>query len=549
MKQLLLTFTAFSALIFSSFFALKAQSYTIITIAGNGTAGYNSDNIQATASELQNPYGICVDASGNVYTADYYNDRIRKVNSLGVITTIAGNGVAGFSGDGGQATAAKVSQPSDVWWTSSGNIYICDEVNNRIRMVTSTGVISTIAGNGTFGFSGDGGPATAAEFKYPFGVMVDGAGNIYVSEFQGERVRKINTAGIITTYAGNGAGGFSGDGGQATAAMLDAPLKSAMDPSGNLYIADAYNNRIRKVTPAGIITTYAGNGVAGFSGDGGQATAAKLDWTFGVGTDGSGNVYACDFSNNRIRLIKTSGVISTIAGNGTPGFNGDGSPATTKELYYPSQITSDASGNLYLSEYSNQRDRKLTNAVLPITLTSFTADYVEQSNTVLCQWVVATQTNNKLFTIEKSTDARIWNEVGTVPGAGNLSFSADYSLTDNEPSTGESYYRLIQTDFDGKQAIFTPVAVTVDAVSQSAILYPNPVTESATLSYYSLTNDEPINITIMDAFGRTIRTLTPNKVQAGTNTLTINTSILVKGIYFIRLTAPSRNSYVKFIKD
>jgi hypothetical protein len=521
----------------------------------------------------------------NVYTADYYNDRIRKVTPAGVISTVAGTGVAGFSGDGGQATAAQVSQPSDVsWCVATGSLYICDEVNERIRKVNSSGVMSTFAGNGVLGYSGDGGPATAAEMYYPFGVLYDNVtGNVYVAEFRGARVRKINPAGIITTYAGQGTMGYSGDGGPATAAELNAPLKIALDNAGNLYIADAYNNRIRKVTPAGIISTYAGTGVSGFSGDGGQATAATLNWTFGVGCDGT-NVYPCDFSNQRVRVIYPSGIINTIAGNGTGGFNSDGTPATIKELWDPSQIACDASGVFHISEYENQRLRNLTGTnivtiagngtagyngdgspsttktldcpygicvdnppvVLPVSLSSFKADYVQQNNSVLCQWAVATQTNNKLFTVEKSVDGQMWNELGTVPGGGTVSYSQDYSLTDYQPTMGTSYYRLTQTDFDGKETVYAPVAINVDAVSE-ATLYPNPVKESATLAYYSAVN-EPITITVMDMLGRTVRTVTPT-VQTGNNAITISTSDLAKGIYFMRIIGSAQNSCIRFIKD
>jgi len=551
MKKALYTLCLFFIL-FSLSLTVKGQSYTIVTIAGNGTAGYNGDGVQATAATLDCPYGIGVDNTVNVYTADYYNNRIRKRNAAGVISTIAGNGTAGYNGDGIAATAAELSNPADVCWSAvTGNIYVADEVNSRVRMInTTTGIISTIAGTGVMGSTGDGGQATAAEVSWPFGILVDPAGNIFIAEYGGERIRKINTSGIISTYAGNGTAGYGGDGGQATAANLDAPLKIALDPSGNLYIADAYNDRVRKVNTSGVISTYAGTGAAGFSGDGGQATAAVLNWPFGVGADGAGNVYVCDFSNQRIRLIKPSGIITTIAGNGTAGFNSDGSPATTKELSDPSKLVSDAAGNLYISEYNNQRDRELTTVILPIALSSFTADYVQQKNTVLCQWTVATQINNKLFTVEKTTDFQTWKELGTLQGAGNLSFSTDYSLTDYEPSLGTSYYRLTQTDFDGNQTIYAPVAVNVgDPSGSTASLYPNPVNESATLDYYSASNDEPIVITIIDAFGRTIRTLTLNTMQTGYNALTINTSGLVKGIYFMRVNSSAQNLSLKFIKD
>jgi len=550
MKKLLLPlFVAFSILSIS--FTVTAQSYSIITIAGTGATGYNGDNIQATSAQLNTPYGIGIDAAGNTYTADYYNQRVRKRSVAGVITTIAGTGVAGFSGDGGQATAAQVSQPADVWPDAAGNIYIADEVNDRVRKINTAGIITTIAGNGVHGYNGDNIQATAAALSWPFGVHVDGVGNIYIAEYGGSRVRKISAStGIITTIGGTGVSGYNGDNIQATAAQLGPPLKVYLDAAGNVYIADYNNDRIRKITVAtGIITTIAGTGVSGYSGDGGQATAAQLVWPFGVGTDAAGNVYIADLSGDRLRKVTVStGIITTIAGNGVGGFNGDGSPATTKEINWPTQACTDAAGNIYISEYSGQRDRELTNVVLPVELTSFTANYVQENNSVLCQWEVATQTNNKQFTVEKTTDLQTWKEVGVVQGAGTYAFTTNYTLTDYQPGLGTSYYRLTQTDFDGKQTEYSPVAVNVNAGSEATMLYPNPVNESATLAYYSA-NSEPVTITIMDAVGRIISSQTQTDAQKGANTVNIPTSGFAKGIYFMRITSSSQNSCIKFIKD
>ena len=217
---------------------------------------------------------MAVDASGNLYIADTGNNRIRKVSATGIITTVAGNGSAGYSGDGGPATSAQLDGPEGVAVDGSGNLYIADTCNNRIRKVSATGIITTVAGNGSAGYSGDGGPATSAQLSLPAGVAVDGSGNLYIADSGNNRIRKVSATGIITTVAGNGSPGYSGDGGPATSAQLNQPAGVAVDASGNLYIADSSNNRIRKVSATGIITTVAGNGFDGYSGDGGPATSA-----------------------------------------------------------------------------------------------------------------------------------------------------------------------------------------------------------------------------------------------------------------------------------
>ncbi len=236
-----------------------------------------------------------------------------------IITTVAGNGIGSYSGDGGQATAANLNTPSGVAFDAAGNLYIADVNNNRIRKVTTAGAISTVAGNGTGGYSGDGGQATNAELNNPRGVACDATGNLYIADFENNRIRKVTTVGVISTVAGNGTGGYSGDGGQATVAELNQPIGVTLDTAGNLYIADTYNNRIRIVTTAGVISTVAGNGTGGYSGDGGQATATELYTPAGITFDAAGNLYIGDVENNRIRKVTTVGVISTVTGNGIPG--------------------------------------------------------------------------------------------------------------------------------------------------------------------------------------------------------------------------------------
>ncbi|HWY98003.1 MAG TPA: T9SS type A sorting domain-containing protein, partial [Bacteroidia bacterium] len=232
--------------------------------------------------------------------------------------------------------------------------------NGRIREITTAGIINTIAGNGNYGFSGDGGQATNASFKDPTGISLDDTGNIFVTDVFNNRVRKINTSGVITTIAGNGIAGFSGDGGQATLASLYYPTGIAIDDSGNVYIADEDNNRIRKVNTKGIITTVAGNGTASYAGDGGPAVLAEINFPGGVTVDKSYNIYIADASNNRIRMVGPEGIISTIAGNGAANFSGDDGFALAAALYNPTAISVDASGNLVVADAFNFRVRKLT---------------------------------------------------------------------------------------------------------------------------------------------------------------------------------------------
>ena len=337
-------------------------------------AGTSGDGAAATAALLNRPTGVALDGAGNLYIADWGNNRIRKVDSSGNISTVAGTGTWGFSGDGGPATEAQLREPLDVALDGAGNLYIADTINQRIRKVDSSGVITTVAGSGTYGyvihgFSGEGVAATEAQLYNPSGVALDGAGNLYIADTHNLRIRKVDTAGVITTVAGDGTQNYGGDGGPAVAAQLWNPSAVALDGSGNLYIADSVNNRIRKVDTAGVITTVAGSSTTGgFGGDGGPATAAQLRGTFGVALDGSGNLYIADWDNNRIRKVDTAGMISTVAGDGTRGFGGDGGAATAAQLYRPQGVALDGSGNLYIADTDNNRIRKVGPRALRSTI-------------------------------------------------------------------------------------------------------------------------------------------------------------------------------------
>ncbi len=360
------TCTTSSASAYSTSTCLTYSTSTcniITTIAGNGTAGFGGDGGAATGAELNNPTIVNFDTLGNMFVADYSNNRIRKISTAGTISTVVGTGTAGYSGDGGAATAAQLNLPSFVI-VRYGSLYIADYYGHRIRKVSPTGVISTVAGTGSGGFSGDGGAATAASLYYPTSIAFDASNNMYIADEANNRIRKVSAAGIITTFAGGGSG--LGDGGAATAAGLNRPGGVVVDASGNVFIADPGNQRIRKVNTSNIISTYAGNGTGSYSGDGGQATAATLNHPLRLLVDASENIYVGDEANNRVRKISSSGIIITVAGNGTAGFTGDGGPATAAELNGTQGVALDASGNLYIVDVANERIRKVTSGTAPV---------------------------------------------------------------------------------------------------------------------------------------------------------------------------------------
>jgi len=339
---------------------------TITTVAGTGAGGYSGDGGLATSAQLNTPQGVAVDAAGNLYIADLGNLRIREVSG-GVITTVAGGGPC-CSGDGGPATSAWLDYPQGITLDAAGNLYIADQYHYSIRKVSTSQIISTVAGNGSEGFSGDGGPATSAQLAEPQDVAVDSAGNFYIADMADQRIRKVGTDGTMSTVAGTGVQGYSGDGGAATAAQLSCPYGIAVDSAGNLYIADSCNNRIRQVSTAGTITTIAGNGNCCYSGDGGLATSAQLNYPQAVAVDASGNLYIADTNDNRIRKVSTEGIITTVAGNGSQGYSGDGGPAVSAQLRSPNSAAVDSAGNIYVADQGNNRVRRIDSSGIITTV-------------------------------------------------------------------------------------------------------------------------------------------------------------------------------------
>jgi hypothetical protein len=343
----------------------------ITTVAGDGLEGDSGDGGQATNAALY-AGSVAVDNLGDFFIADSANDRIREVNASGIITTIAGNGTNGFFGDGGPATNASLFNPAAVAVDGFGNLYIADEANNRVREVAPDGIISTFAGDGTNGYSGDGDAATNADLANPTGVAVDAAGNVYIADRNNNRIRQVGTTGIINTFAGNGNNGFSGDGGAAINASLSNPQGVAVDGLGNLYIADSGNKRIRKVGPNGIIITVAGNGDAGYYGDGGQATNAFFESPASVAVDAFGNFYIAD-GTEHLRKVGLNGIISTVAGNAGLGFGGDGGPPTNSMLGEVYGLAADIYGDLFIADTGNNRVREINGFGPSLMLNNFSA--------------------------------------------------------------------------------------------------------------------------------------------------------------------------------
>jgi len=333
----------------------------IYTIAGTGSTTYFGNNVPATGADLYYPTGAASDSSGNIYIADRANCVVRVVNAgTGNISTFAGNGTCSYGGDGGPATSAMLNSPYGVAVDSSNNVYIADTNNCLIRVV-SGGTITTFAGHSpslACGYMGDGGAAAGAELYYPDGVAADNFGNVYIADQYNYVVRKVSS-GNISTFAGNHTYGYAGDGGPAASAEFSYVLGVATDAAGNVYIADQYNHRIRKVNTSGTVSTYAGNGSAGYEGDGGLAYQTSLYYPTGVAVDGAGDVIIGDYDNERVRLVDQSGIIHTIAGNGTAGFKGNDVLGTLAELYQPWGIGVDPSGNIYVADYQNWLIRKI----------------------------------------------------------------------------------------------------------------------------------------------------------------------------------------------
>ena len=339
----------------------QAQSYHVAAFAGTGTASYSGDGGQAASATLNFPLGLAY-SNGTLYIADQINQVVRCVSTLnGTISTIAGSNIAGFSGDGADAKKARLQNPTAVVVSINGAIYVADSGNHVVRVVNSNTLITTSAGRFENSvYSGDGGTAVNAGIAFPYGLAIDANGNLYIADSANNRIRKVAIDGTISTVAGVGLGDFGGDGGPAKQALLNHPDGLALDAAGNLYIADTLNHRIRKMAKDGTITTVAGNGVAGYSGDGGRATFASFNEPEAIAVDASGNLYITDTLNQRVRRMLPDGTVTTIAGNGVAGFSGDGGAALAAQFKFPRGIAVDPLGKVYVSDNQNGVVRVLT---------------------------------------------------------------------------------------------------------------------------------------------------------------------------------------------
>ncbi|HQR33553.1 MAG TPA: BACON domain-containing carbohydrate-binding protein [Blastocatellia bacterium] len=497
-----------------------AAPSSLLTVAGTGTNGFSGDNGQAISANISRPIRMTFDAAGNLFFADLNNNRVRRVTPNGIITTIAGTGTAGFSGDNGPATSAQLNGPLGVALDRNGNLLIADAGNNRIRRINaSTGVISTVAGTGDTGFNGDGGAATAARISAPENVFVDKDNNIFIADFGNNRIRKVAAnGGTISTVAGTGTSGFSGDGGQATAATLSSPTDVAVDNAGNIYICAAGNNRIRKVTTDGVINTIAGNGNTTFNGDGILATAAAINGPQSIALDSAGNVYITDRGNSRIRKVTVSSdSISTLAG-GSTGLSPDGSSTTGARLNLPTGIALDSVGNVFFSDRDNFRIRRIANAVggdtagpvvainAPAPAGTFTATanpLALSGSATDAGAVTVVRWSNDRGGNGTATGTTSWSIplVSLQPGVNNLTITA-------WDASGNAGSAVLIANYQSPQVLITIAGTGIGSNSADEI----PGTAAAVWQPRDLVVDPAGNVIFTDNLNRRVRKISPTGV-------------------------------------
>jgi sugar lactone lactonase YvrE len=514
-------------------FSLTGQ--TIYTVVGNGVSGLSGDGGPATAAKVNVPHCLAFDELGNYYFNEVLGHKIRKVTSGGVVTTCAGTGSPGFSGDGGQATAATLKFPEGLAVDAVGNLYISDHQNGRVRKIDMiTGAISTFAGDGTGLDAGDGGPASTASF-FPSDIRFDKRGNLYITDAFHNKIRKINSAGIISTYAGTGASGFGGDGGPATRAQLWNPATLAIDSKDNLYFTDDMNKRVRKIDTFGIINTIAGTGMTLYSGDGIPATSANLS-PLSVAVDKNDNIFISD-SNKRIRMIDASGIIHTMVGTGVGGYNGDAIPATSAQVNTLAGIIFDGCNNMYFIDDGNYRIRKVT---YPPILTTPTISLSGASSYPAGSMVTVTATVGSAGSsylihwlnhgIEFTTTTLPSVTYTKPPGTDTITariVPAGWGCWDSTTSA----QHIVSTDVTGVSGVSEPWCM----------VYPNP-------AHTTLTAATPWNegtLTIYNTIGQTV--LAKQFYKRG---IPVNIGNLPAGIYMLKITGAENETVItKFIKQ
>jgi sugar lactone lactonase YvrE len=423
-------------------FSFAAHGQIITTVAGSNDTALGDGGLAVDAG-LDGPIGVALDGSGNFYIADTYHDRIRKVNAAGIITTIAGNDTTSYNGDNIPATNAHLLIPADIICDQHGCLYFSDAYHNRVRKIDTNGIITTIAGNGTGGYNGDNILADSAEVYDPHAIAFDAYGNLYISDWGNHRIRMVNSSGIITTIAGTGIVGYTGDTGPATAAEINTPDGIVLDTAGDIYFSDAGANVVRKIDVSGIITTFAGDSTATALGDNGPADSARLSGPGALAIDGSNNIYISDVGHNRIRRVDAvSGIITTIAGVGISGFSGDSGPALDAEFNEPGAVTISPAGDFYISDFGNNRIRyiknttavnnidKIENAlnVYPNPNNGGFTVYIHTDNKEQIEIIITNTLGEKVVQKTVITDAPIYLQTDIPPGIYFLFATGKYGV-------------------------------------------------------------------------------------------------------------------------
>jgi uncharacterized repeat protein (TIGR01451 family) len=502
MKVTIITYNSFFrllslvAVLFCGF-SIKAQMIT--TYAGNGIGGVTVPGPLSSTTKFQFIDALAIDPSGNLYVCTSEN-KVFKITPGGVLSLFAGTGAFPSSGDGGSATSAGIGRVTRIIFDPAGNAYLAPAGTHCIRKVNTSGIISTIAGTGVMGYGGDGGPATAAQLAYPSGLAFDAAGNLYISDGQtsgaqdGNRIRKIDMGtGIITTIAGTGVGGNTGNGGPATSANIST-YAITIDPSDNLFIQNIAGSGIRKIDlGTGIITNYAGNGSSGYSGDGGPAAAAQFGDIMDIKSDGAGNLYITEWvANNVIRKISAAGIVTTVAGNGIAGYSGDGSSPLFAQLNHPHAVAISSTGNeIYIGDEMNYRIRKVDLSATPICPNSFSITKTHMAN------------GQVVITPSISPAVGTADYVGTINGNPNLNplstvnINTSTSHTQNFPGNG--VYNLALTYIDTISSMVCTRYLT-DTISVTSSLVPRSFNRKFSLSPVFICNSGTATFTDSSGF-------------------------------------------------
>ena len=522
-----------AALVISIFCSLVLVSncQIINAIAGNGSPTFSGDNGSSLLAGVS-PHGLAFDLKGNIYVADEVNNRIRIIDKNGVISTFAGDGIQGFKGDSGFAINASLNSPTSVVYDNYGGfLYIVDHGNNRVRKVNGLGIISTVAGNGVYGYSGDGGSALLASFTDLRACTLDNNGNLYIVSADAGAVRKVDNNGIVTTVAGNGGFSYSGDGGQAINASFTDPQGVAVDTNGNIYIGDYC--RIRKVDiGSGIINTISGDGISGYSGDGGLAINARIKGHGLVSIDINNNLYIADAGNNRIRRINPFGLIETVAGDGTSGYV-DGCLAISSQLNNPVfAALNPYNGKITIADAGNNRVRQINNNATPVSIVNLKTFVFE--NQVKTTWQTATEINTDYFNVQRSIDGKEFSNIGTVKAAGNSTISSNYLYTDLDAAKTNAsilYYRLQSIDKDGSSSYSRVVSVQLNNNNFPLItISPNPVKDHATIHF-----NHPIEKGTISVYDEAGNKVYDKAINTPLEYYTFNVQNLKTGIYIVVL--------------